>query len=92
MTVETVDVVLSAIKFVTVLLGATVVYLGTKAYRASGRRHLLYLTVGMLLMTLGAVSEALAFRGLGWELAESHVFEAVVTLIAFGVLVYSLFA
>lgn len=82
---------LSAIKLVTVALGVVVVLLGTKAYRASRRKPLLWLTVGMGVMTLGAVSEGLAYQGLHWSLAESHIVEAVVTLMAFGLLVYSLY-
>jgi hypothetical protein len=86
------EVILSGIKLVTVVLGVVVVYLGWKAYRASRRKPLLWLTVGMLIMTLGAVSEGAATLGLGWTLDQSHIFEGIVTLVAFAVLVYSLYA
>lgn len=43
-------------------------------------------------MTLGAISEGAAYQGLQWTIGQSHIFEAVVTLIAFAVLVYSLYA
>lgn len=92
MTLEQTELTLSAIKLVTVVLGVAVVYLGAKAYRQSRRKPLLWLTVGMIIMTLGVVSEGLAYQGLDWTLDNSHVFEAVVTLVAFGVLVYSLYA
>lgn len=90
--VTSTDLMLSGIKLVTVLLGVTVVYLGWKAYRASHRKPLLWLTVGMLIMTLGAISEGAAYQGLQWTIERSHIFEAVVTLIAFAVLVYSLYS
>lgn len=90
--VESTEVVLSVIKLFTVVLGVVVVYLGWKAYRQTRRKPLLWLTVGMGIMTLGAISEGIAFQGLGWAIERSHVFEAVVTLIAFAVLVYSLYA
>lgn len=83
---------LSFVKAITVVLGFVIVYLGTKAYRASHRKPVLWLTIGMAIMTLGAISEGLAFQGLGWELDQSHVLEAIVTLIAFAVLIYSLYA
>lgn len=86
------EIVLSTIKLVTVLLGVLVVYLGWKAYRTSRREPLLWLTVGMLIMTLGVISEGAAYQGLGWTLDRSHVFEAIVTLVAFAVLVYSLYS
>lgn len=92
MNAETVDLVLSGIKAATVVLGVIVVYLGWKAFRTTRRKPLLWLTVGMAIMTLGAISEGLSLRGLGWSLASSHIFEAIVTLVAFGVLVYSLYA
>lgn len=84
--------VLSVLKLVTIALGFVIVYLGARAYRASRRKPLLWLTVGMGIMTLGAISEGLAFQGLRWSLEQSHVVEAVVTLVAFAVLVYSLYA
>lgn len=87
----TVTLILTAMKVVTVALGALIIYLGTKAYRASRRAPLLWLTVGMGIMTLGAVAEGLATMG-GLELGQSHIIEGVVTLVGFGVLVYSLYA
>ena len=86
------ELILSGIKLVTVVLGVLVVYLGWKAYRTSHRKPLLWLTIGMLVMTLGAISEGAATLGLGWTLDQSHLFEAIVTLIAFAILVYSLYA
>ena len=82
---------LSALKAVTVGLGVVILYVGGKAWRNTRRKPLLYLTVGMAVMTLGAVSEGIAQLGLGWSLDLSHVFEAVVTLVAFAILVYSLY-
>lgn len=83
---------LSILKLVTVILGVLIVYLGAKAYRTSRRKPLLWLTIGMAIMTVGAVSEGAAFQGLRWTLGQSHLFEAIVTLIAFGALVYSLYS
>lgn len=88
---DTAVLILSVVKLITVALGFVVVYLGAKAFRATRRKPLLYLTLGIGIMTLGAISEGLAFQGLGWSLEQSHIVEAVVTLIAFAVLVYSLY-
>ena len=90
--VTSTEITLSAIKAVTVLLGVVVVYLGWKAYRASKRAPLLWLTLGMFIMTIGAISEGAAYQGLRWTIEQSHIFEAIVTLVAFAVLVYSLYA
>lgn len=83
---------LSIIKALTVLLGLVIVYLGARAYRAQPRKPLLWLTIGIGVLTLGAISEGVAFQGLGWSLDQSHLFEAFVTLAGFGVLVYSLYS
>ncbi|HLE48291.1 MAG TPA: hypothetical protein VI818_08345 [Candidatus Thermoplasmatota archaeon] len=86
------ELILVLLKFFTILMGFYIVLLGYKAYRKQPHGNLLWLTVGMGILTLGAISEGLAYQGLGWTLDSSHVFEAVVTLMGFGVLVYSLFA
>lgn len=83
--------VLSILKTITVALGFVVVYLGVKSYRATRKRPIFLLTLAMAIMTLGAISEGLAFQGLHWTLEQSHLVEAVVTLAAFAVLVYSLY-
>ena len=84
-------IILSILKLLTVLLGFVIVYLGARAWRSTRRTPVLWLTIGMAIMTLGAISEGAAFQGLRWTIEQSHVVEAVVTLIAFGVLVYSLY-
>lgn len=89
---EPVTLTLSLMKLATVALGALIIYLGTRAYRSSRRKPILWLTIGMGIMTLGAVAEGLAIQGLGLTLDQAHMIEAVVTLGAFGALVYSLYA
>lgn len=88
----TVILALSALKLVTILLGFVIVYLGAKAYRKSHRRPLLLLTIGMGVMTLGAIAEGAAYQGLNLGLDQAHLVEAVVTLVAFAILVYSLYS
>jgi hypothetical protein len=83
---------LTVLKMATVLLGLVIIYLSVKAYRGTRRRSILLLGIGMALMTLSAISEGLAFNGLGWTLGQSHVLTAVVTLAAFAALVSSLYA
>lgn len=84
--------ILSALKLVTVLLGFVIVALAWRAFRSTGRKPFMWLAIGLGLMTIGAIAEGAAFQGLDLSLDESHVIEAVFTLAAFGVLVYSLFA
>ena len=84
-------ILLSALKLVTIVLGFVIVYLGLRAWRSTRRKPVLWLTIGIGIMTLGAISEGAAYQGLRWTIEQSHVVEAVVTLVAFAVLVYSLY-
>lgn len=87
---DQIDTLLAAVKLLTVLAGAYIVFKGIRAYRKMPEPHLLWLVLGMLVLTIGAVSEGLALQGLGWSTNQSHVFEALVTLAGFMILVYSL--
>lgn len=83
---------LTVLKVITIGLGFLVVYLGLKAWRGSRKRSLLWLALGMAVMALSSISEAFAYQGLNWTLGQSHLFSAVVQLIAFAMLVWSLYA
>lgn len=82
----------SFLRFAAVALGFVIVFLAWRAYRRGAGRRVLWLSVGMGLVTVGVISEGIAFQGLGWPLDDSHLVEGGVTLAGFGVLVYSLYA
>lgn len=86
------EYLLVLLKIVTVVAGFFIVYLGLKAYRKNRQKSVLWLSVGMFVLTLGAIAEGAAFQGLDWNPDQSHIFEAIVTLVGFLVLVYSLYA
>ncbi|HEX9817154.1 MAG TPA: hypothetical protein VGB18_09255 [Candidatus Thermoplasmatota archaeon] len=83
------ELFLVIIKFFTVLAGFYIVYLAFKAYRQRPAKNVLWLMIGMGILTLGAISEGIAYQAIGWTIDQSHIFEAVVTLVGFTVLVYS---
>lgn len=80
---------ISLLKTVTVALGLYIVWLGAKAYGKRPRASTLWLTLGVAVVTLGAIAEGVAFQLLG-DLPRARLVEAVVTLFGFGALVYSL--
>ncbi len=82
--------VLSLIKVITVLVGVVFLYITGKAYAKTRSRSMAILFVAVGLMVLAAVAEGAAFQILGLSLDESHVVEAVVTLAAFMVFLYSI--
>lgn len=86
-----VELILAALKLLTVGAGFFIVYLGWRAYRSNRQRTLLWMTAGMFVLTLGAISEGAAYQGLDWTLEQSHIFEAFVTLLGFLILLYSVY-
>jgi len=83
---------LGLIRGATALLGAVIVAFALKAYWRARRRGLLYFTLGVGTVTVGFAIEGVAFELLGLPLATVSAIEAVFTLVAFGLLVFSLFA
>ena len=83
--------VLIGLKLVTLALGFFLVYLGVGAYVRKRQRTVFWMSVGLLILTLGVVAEYAAFAGLGLSLDQAHIVEAVVGVIGFAVLVYSLY-
>lgn len=86
------ETTLTVLKIATVLFGLVFLYYTLRAYRKHRARSMLILFVAVGLMTAAAVAEGVAFAVLGLSLEQAHIVEAVFTLAAFAVLVYSIFA
>lgn len=85
------DTVLTLMKLATVSLGLVFLWVAYQAWHRSRSPRMLTLMAAVVLMTLAALAEGIAYRGLGLTLDQSHLIEAVVMLAAFAVLVGSLF-
>lgn len=83
---------LSILKTATVALGATFLWITWRAYRRQPNPGLAALLGAVILLTVAAVAEGLAFRAVGLSLDQAHVIEAVFTLAGFAVLVYSVWS
>ncbi len=83
---------LSVIKIVTVVLGSVFLGITWRANRRQPNRGLLMLFLAVVLMTVGAVAEGLAFRAVGLSLDQAHLIEGLFTLAGFAVLVYSVWS
>lgn len=83
---------LSVIKIATVALGAVFLWITWRAYRRQPNPGMLVLFAAVILMTVGAVAEGLAFQALGLSLDQAHIIEALFTLAGFAVLVYSVWS
>ena len=86
------EVTLTILKLATVALGGVFLWYAGGAWLKHRDRRMATLFVAMVFMTVAALSEGIAYRGIGLTLDTSHLVEAIVMLAAFAVLVYSLFA
>lgn len=87
-----VELVLVAIKAVTVLAGAGFLWITFKAWRANRRAALAILMAAVALLIVSAIAEGSAYQGFHLSLDQAHVIEAVFTLAAFVVLLASVLA
>lgn len=82
---------LSAMRAMTAGLGAIIVGFGARAYRRTRRRTLLWFTMGIGVATFGFLAEGALFQWQGWSLEAAAALESALTLLAFAMLVGSLF-
>jgi len=83
--------ILRALKLVIVLLGIVLVYLGIKGYRRRGGKDMIFLSLGFGLITAGSVAAGILFEFLGFPLTDVSIIEAIMVIIGFGSLIYSIY-
>jgi len=84
--------VITALKTVTLLLGAMITYFSYKAFRRTGARPLWLLAVGFALVTLGSIVAGVFDLGLSLKREYAIIAESGLMALGFGVIVYSLYA
>jgi hypothetical protein len=87
-----VGIAIMAVKTGTLLLGGLITVLSLKAARRTASAALQALGVGFGLVTLGALLAGVGHQFTSLSLAQSVVIESTLTLVGFGVIVYSLYA
>jgi hypothetical protein len=87
-----VGIAVMAVKTGTLLLGGLITVLSLKAARRTASAALQALGVGFGLVTLGALLAGVGHQFTSLSLAQSVVIESTLTLVGFGVIVYSLYA
>jgi hypothetical protein len=86
-----VGIAVMAVKTGTLLLGGLITFLSLKAARRTESAALRYLGVGFGLVTLGALLAGVGHQFTSLSLAQSVIIESTLTLVGFGVIVYSLY-
>ena len=79
------------LKLLIVLLGTVLVYLGLKGYRRARSKDMIFLSIGFALITAGSVAAGILFEFLGFELVDVSIVEAVMVIVGFGSLIYSVY-
>ncbi len=82
---------LRVLKLIIVLLGTILVYLGFKGYRRTKSKDMIFLSLGFALITAGSVAAGILFEFLGFELVDVSIVEAVMVIVGFGSLIYSVY-
>lgn len=83
--------VLRIAKILLVLLGSVVVWLSARAWRRNHSSAMLFLALGFGLITAGSVAAGVLFEFLGYDIYAVSVMEAMVQLLGFGLIIYSIY-
>ncbi len=84
--------VITALKTVTLVLGATITYFSYKAFRRTGAKPLGLLAFGFAIVTLGSLLAGVFDLGLSLSREYAIIAESGLTALGFAVIVYSLYA
>ncbi len=86
-----IPIVLRALKFVIVLLGTVLVYLGVKGYLRTKHKGMLFLSLGFGLITAGSFAAGILFEFLGYPFVDVSMVESIMVVVGFGALIYSIY-
>lgn len=81
-----------ALKAITLVLGGIITYFAYNAYRRTNARPIGALALGFGFVTLGALLAGLANQAYGLEGNAVLLIESSLTVVGFGIIVYSLYA
>jgi hypothetical protein len=81
---------LSVLQSVIVILGLIIIYYATRGYRKTNNKSLLFLGLGFLFVTIGAVAAGLLFQFLNASIYEVETIEAASEVVGFVLIVYSI--
>jgi hypothetical protein len=89
---QTVVSLIVAVKTAILVLGGLITYFSFKAYRNTGEGSLRALALGFGIITFGALLAGVLDAILGVSFAVGVLVDAVLTLVGFGVITYSLYS
>jgi O-antigen/teichoic acid export membrane protein len=87
----TTPILLTALKTITLLIGATITFFSYRAYRRTGVPALRALTIGFGIVTLGSLLAGVADQFVNLGRDSAIVVESALTAVGFAVILYSLY-
>ncbi|MDG6922548.1 MAG: hypothetical protein JRN67_04550 [Nitrososphaerota archaeon] len=82
--------ILRILQGVIVVLGLIVIYYATKGYRRTMGKSLLFLALGFMFVTIGAVFAGFLFELLNYHLVTVNVIQSAFEVVGFLCIVYSI--
>ncbi len=86
---DTLDV-LRVLQSVIVVLGIVVIYYASKGYRRTKGKSLLFLALGFMFVTIGAIAAGFLFELLRYDLLTVNTIEATSEVVGISLIVYSI--
>jgi cyanate permease len=83
--------ILRAVRILTLILAGVVAYISTKSYRRTGDRVMLALSVGFVLIALGALLSGILFELFNFAIEVSYIVESVFVAVGLAAVVYSIY-
>lgn len=84
-------ITLVLVRLLIVALGTTIVYLSFKSHRQNHSNAMLLLSIGFVLITVGAVIEGVLFEFLAFDIFRAHTVESVLVASGLIAIVYSVY-
>jgi hypothetical protein len=78
-------------KLITVGLGVLITYQAYKGYRTHGSEPMLYVAIGFLFISIGAVIEGVLFEGVGLSIFLAGTIQTTIVAIGMLFILYSLY-
>lgn len=81
--------VVIASRLLSLVLGAAVVALAYKGFRRSNSKSMIFLAMGLALVTIGAFVEGVLFEFFGLNITLTHAIESTINVLGFLTILYS---
>lgn len=83
------EILVIVTRLLSLILGGAIVVLAYKGFRRSNSRSMIFLAVGLALVTTGAFVEGVLFEFFHWEITLIHAIESTINVLGFLTILYA---